>query len=196
MMLFRFSSIFIVCIALYGCVPSPEESTPLPRLYDTVEYKANVSRLFGDGGKTVIDNFGTRASDIVWKDASGTLHSLQELQGEVIVLNMWATWCVPCRRELPVFQDIADEYASSGVRMIGIAIDHVQEPFRLVSEFATDYDITFQLIVDSAATSYINYGGTGDIPRTYVIDRNGYIQHIFVGEAKKEQLVEVIEALL
>jgi thiol-disulfide isomerase/thioredoxin len=193
----RICCIFFLCEAMSGCLPSSEgDDFSLPRIYDTVGFKANVSRLFGDGGKTVKDNTGTLASNIIWKDSLGATHSLKELGGEVIVLNMWASWCGPCRDEMPALQEIANEYTSSGLRMIGISIDRAHEPFRSVLEFAKDYGVNYQLIVDSTATAYINYGGNGDIPWTYIIDRDGYIQYSFHGQASKEQLIEAIETLL
>jgi thiol-disulfide isomerase/thioredoxin len=195
MSLDRLVTIVILTAALGGCIPTPEDAE-LPRIYDTLEYKLNVSRLFGDGGKLQTDANGTLASNIIWKDSTGVLRSLEEYQGNVIVLNMWASWCGPCRAELPDLQALADDYRTSGVRLVGVSIDRVQEPFRSVLEFAKDYDVTYQLIVDSAARAYLNYGGTGDIPRTYVIDRDGYLYHTFIGQVDREQLEEAIQAIL
>jgi thiol-disulfide isomerase/thioredoxin len=187
----------ILLAGIFGCAPSPNENTPITRLYDTVSYLSNVSRLFGDGGNTVTDNIGTFASNLIWKDSSGAERSLDEFIGsEVIVLNMWATWCGPCREELPDLQEIADEYADDGVRVIGISIDRAREPFSSVYDFATYWNISYQLIVDSSAVAYMNYGGNGSIPRTYIIDRNGYIRYTVEGRATKEEFIEAIETLL
>jgi len=182
-------------VVISGCVPT-QEDTPVPRIYDSLEYKANVSRLLGDGGKNTEDQYGTIASDIIWKDSAGTERSLKALSGKVVVLNMWAAWCEPCREEMPDLQQLANDYKDNDVYVIGISIDRAREPFRSVLEFARDYSVNYQLILDSAATAYINYGGTGDIPKTYIIGRDGYIQYTFTGKATKSTLDEAIQSVL
>lgn len=180
---------------LSGCLPT-QEDTPLPRVYDSLEFKSNVSRLLGNGGKNVEDMYGIIASNIVWKDSAGNERSLQELSGKVIVLNMWAAWCGPCREEMPDLEQVSREYSADDVAVIGVSIDRAREPFRTVVEFAKDYSISYQLILDSAATSYLNYGGTADIPITFIIGRDGYIQYKFVGKATKSKLDEAIQSVL
>ena len=192
---YRLVLFVILCTGISGCVPTPDD-TPLPRLYDHLEYKDNVSRLLGHGGKTVTIGSSTQATDIVWKDSAGNKRSLLELQGDVVVLNMWATWCIPCLDELPYLKEISETYAPQGVHMLGISIDRVDEPFRSVFDFGYLYDLRYQLVVDSSATAYINYGGTGTIPMTIVIDRDGFVQYVFPAKVKKEDLIEAIESLL
>ncbi len=195
MYLYRPATFVLLCLVVTGCLPT-QDDTPLPRLYDNLEYKDNVSRLLGHGGKTVTVGSKTLATDIIWKDSSGSDRSLLELQGDVIVLNMWATWCIPCLDELPYLKEISEEYAPQGVHMIGISIDRAKEPFKSVIDFGYLYDLHYQLVVDSSATAYINYGGTGTIPMTFVIDRQGYIQYIFPAKVKREDLIDAIESLL
>lgn len=192
---YSLATLIILCSAITGCLPT-QDDTPLPRLYDSLEYRGNVSRLLGHGGKVVTVGSTSLATDIIWKDSSGNRRSLLELQGEVVVLNMWATWCPPCLEELPDLKAISEEYAPEGVHFIGIAIDRDHEPFKSVLDFGYLYDLHYQLILDSSATAYINYGGTGSIPMTYVIDREGFIQHIFPARVNKADLINAIESLL
>ena len=105
-------------------------------------------------------------------DSEGNDFSLEELQGDIVVLDFWAGWCTPCIYELPTLESIAEEFAAEGVRVIGINLDRSEDDFRSDVE---SYEISYLQIYDS------NVGPIGDlyriegIPMTYIIDRDGVI---------------------
>jgi len=106
-----------------------------------------------------------------------TVRSL-ELRGDVIVLNFWATWCLPCRAEMPSLQSLHEDRAEDGVRVVGLATDVGSEaPIR---EFLDERDISYPI---GRATAPIRraFGGIPGIPTTFVIDRDGVVRHRVVG---------------
>ena len=105
-------------------------------------------------------------------DSAGNAFSLKILQGDIVVLDFWASWCGPCISELPTLESIVEEFAADGVRVIGINLDRSESNFRSAVEA---YEISYLQIYDS------DDGPVGDlyriqgIPMTYIIDRNGVI---------------------
>ena len=106
-----------------------------------------------------------------------TVRSL-DLRGEVVVLNFWATWCAPCRLEMPSLQSLHEDRANDGVRVLGLATDVGSE--RPIREFLVERDITYSVGRASSAHRRA-FGGIPGIPTTFIIDRNGVIQHRIVG---------------
>jgi peroxiredoxin len=106
-----------------------------------------------------------------------TIRSL-DLRGEVVVLNFWATWCLPCRLEMPSLQSLHDDRAADGVRVLGLSTDVGSEgPVR---DFLRERDITYP--VGRATTSHRRaFGGISGIPTTFIIDREGVVRHRVLG---------------
>jgi peroxiredoxin len=101
-----------------------------------------------------------------------------DLHGQVVVLNFWATWCTPCRIEMPSLQSLHDDRAADGVVVIGLSTDvGSEEPIR---EFVTERDFTFP--IGRATRTHRNaFGGIPGIPTTFLIDRSGVVRHRVVG---------------
>ena len=179
----------LIAITFYGC--SSNDITPVAPIYQN-----NISTLYGNGGKITTDSVGNKvASDIQWKDSTGVLHSLKELKGSVVVLNFWATWCVYCNQEMPELIEISNEMKSKGVQVIGVSVDRSSSVFDLVKNYVVSKGIGFQIILDPSSTTYLNYGGDGSIPWTFVIDRQGHIAHTFIGGQSKEQFTYVLNKI-
>ena len=98
----------------------------------------------------------------------GTLR-LSELQGKVVVLNFWASWCPPCRAEMPSFQRISEEYADRGVVFVGVAVSDTEEKARA---FAERVGVTYPLGLDTTGDIAIAYRAI-TLPTTFLIDRRG-----------------------
>jgi peroxiredoxin len=101
-----------------------------------------------------------------------------DLHGQVVVLNFWATWCPPCRIEMPSLQSLHEDRAADGVVVIGLSTDVGSEaPIR---EFVTERDFTFP--IGRATQSHRSaFGGIPGIPTTFLIDRSGVVRHRVVG---------------
>ena len=128
-------------------------------------------------------------------DLSGRQTSIGDWEGEILIVNFWAPWCAPCRREVPSLIKIHREYAQQGVHVLGIAFD--SEP--QVSRFAADYQINYPLFLGGNRTAMYNaaFGNpSGSLPFTALLDRNQRIVFQHNGELSSAQLREQLEALL
>jgi thiol-disulfide isomerase/thioredoxin len=193
-----FIALFCVSAFLAGCIPSTSVPSNSVKL-DSLQFKNNISMLYAAGSKNITDSSGNIiASNISWKDSSGITRSLTDLRGKKILLNFWATWCVYCDDELPGILNISDSLKKDIV-VIGVAID--EDPstfptiFDLVQSFAKSRKMTFQVVVDETAKSYINYGGDGQLPWTFIIDRQGRVIQKFKGAQSEASFLNVLNAI-
>ncbi|HUG40617.1 MAG TPA: TlpA disulfide reductase family protein [Longimicrobiales bacterium] len=133
----------------------------------------------------------------------GTL-SLAELRGKVVMLNLWATWCPPCRVEMPSMQRVYEEYRDRGFEVVAVAVDDqpgLRQPDGtvrgLVSEFVERFGLTFPVVVDPTGATERLYGVEA-LPTTFLIDRTGRIRVREVGGRfwDREPQLEMIRKLL
>ena len=104
---------------------------------------------------------------------TGDTFSLEQVEGEVILLNLWATWCQPCQEEMPEVNAIAQEFAPMGLRVIGVNIDRTLSDADVLS-FAKEYGAEFEMVRDRDNTFSSAFRTTG-VPETVLIDRNGKV---------------------
>jgi thiol-disulfide isomerase/thioredoxin len=128
-------------------------------------------------------------------DLNGQQTTIGDWKGKILIVNFWAPWCAPCRREVPGLIKTQLEYAQQGVRVLGIAFD--SEP--QVSRFAADYQINYPLFLTGNRSAMYNaaFGNpSGSLPFTVLLDRNQNILFQHNGELSAEQLLEQLAALL
>jgi thiol-disulfide isomerase/thioredoxin len=128
-------------------------------------------------------------------DLSGSRRTISEWQGKVLVINFWATWCPPCRKEIPDFIALQQQYAVQGLQFIGIALED-KEP---VAEFLTATKVNYPILLggDNGIALAHQLGNSVDaVPYTLIVDRQGQIIHRHPGEFSKEQILDVITPLL
>ncbi len=137
---------------------------------------------------------GMQRPEFSLPDAQGNLRNITEWDGNVIVLNFWATWCPPCRKELPTFVDLQNRYGDQGLQFIGLAVDTPEN----VSEFVQTLPLNFPNLIDEVQTMKIAalYGNDiGALPYTVIIDRQGRIVFTHKGELKAEEAEKLIGGL-
>ncbi|MBI4417688.1 MAG: TlpA family protein disulfide reductase [Ignavibacteriales bacterium] len=134
-----------------------------------------------------------KAPDFKLKNGKGETVTLSSLRGKVVVINFWATWCAPCRAEIPGFLDVYDEYKSKGLEIIGISLD--SDGWESIKPFVNEYDITYPVVLGERETVR-NYGGITAIPTTFVVDRNGNIAAHHVGYMSKSDFLRTVKQLL
>ena len=122
-------------------------------------------------------------------DLAGKSVSLSDFRGKVVILNFWATWCPPCKKEIPDFIDLQKQYGPKGVQIVGIALDQAAK----VKAFTQQNGINYQILLGTDDIA-MKYGGIQGIPTTFVIDKAGKIvnkfegfrpRHVFENEIKK-----------
>ncbi|MDD4201853.1 MAG: TlpA disulfide reductase family protein [Candidatus Omnitrophica bacterium] len=132
-----------------------------------------------------------QAHDFVIKDISGNDIKLSDHKGKVIFLNFFATWCPPCRMEMPDFNDIAKAYPDD-VAVIAINVDN--EPELNIREFVNEQGLVFPVCVDTQGLSQL-YGPIRAIPVTIVIDKDFLIAERYVGARSRDVFEEDIKRL-
>jgi len=137
----------------------------------------------------------TSLPDFTLPDVSGQPHAISEWQGKLRVINFWATWCGPCRKEIPEFIALQEQYADKGLQFIGIAIDNTEAVGTYLSSININYP---QLVGDMPAISIAHQLGNhmDAVPFTVIVNQQGHIIHQHAGEFSKEQVLEVIKPLL
>lgn len=134
-----------------------------------------------------------KAADFTLTTADGKVVELSKLQGKVVLVNFWATWCGPCRREIPDFIEVYQEYKSKGFEIVGIALD--EEGFDLVTPFVKKYKIPYPVVIGSGKEVRA-YGGFEVIPTTFLIDRKGMIVDEHMGLMTKADLIKKLKSVL
>jgi cytochrome c-type biogenesis protein len=135
----------------------------------------------------------TPAPDIELKTLDGQQFHLSSLRGRVVVLNFWATWCLPCRDEIPELNAMQRELGDKGLTIVGASLDDTSDG---VKEFQNDIKQEYTLLVGDGAEKQKFVGGITGLPTTYIIDRDGNIRDTIKGSRDREGFEAVIKPLL
>jgi len=135
---------------------------------------------------------GEQAADFQLPDLQGSLQSLPK--GEVVLLNFWATWCPPCRTEIPSMAKLHDTYAAKGLKIVAISVDKRSDD---LANFVAEYRMPFQVLHDEAGSVARRYN-VFRYPETFLIGRDGKVVHHLVGgiEWTSPSVIKTIEAML
>lgn len=133
------------------------------------------------------------------QNAQGQNVSLADFKGKVLILDFWATWCPPCRDEIPHFIELLKEYGEKGLQVVGVSVD--QQGWDVVKPFIEQNHMNYPVLmadkeVYKAYQEIIEPNQRGGIPFTFVIDRNGKITEQFVGYRDKSVFEAAIKPLL
>ena len=128
------------------------------------------------------------------KDMSGKNVSLSAFKGKVILLDFWATWCPPCKAEIPGFVELQDTYGSQGLQVLGVSVD---DPIEKLKPFADEFKMNYPVLVGLGRDDLQDaYGPMWGIPTTFLISRDGRICRKHSGLVGKDRYEKDIKALL
>ena len=163
------SRLFLLAtLAATGCGDAPEPPASPP-----VAPEAEVEP------STPAVSVGALAPDFTLDDLDGTPFTLSDHRGEIVVLNFWATWCLPCLAEMPDFEALHQQFGNDGIQVVGISQDTGGADE--VRPFAERLGVTYPLLPDPSFTVSTQFGGVPVLPTTLFIDRDGTVAHEEMG---------------
>jgi peroxiredoxin len=133
------------------------------------------------------------APELTLTDIQGEQHSLADYRGQVVLVNLWATWCPPCKEEMPALQALYNKYVEDGFVIIAI---NDGDPTPDVLQFVKDYQLTFPVWLDPTYIATEQAFKTLNLPSSFVIDRNGTVRLMWVGGISKRMLDKYVPAVI
>jgi thiol-disulfide isomerase/thioredoxin len=134
-----------------------------------------------------------KAANFALKSAEGKTFELNKYHGKIVIVNFWATWCGPCRREIPDFIELYRKYKGQGLEIIGISVD--EDGWESVTPYVKESGINYPIVLQDDKVVK-NYGSFSGIPTTFIVDGNGTILFEQTGTMTKAQLESKIKPLL
>jgi thiol-disulfide isomerase/thioredoxin len=127
-------------------------------------------------------------------DLSGKQHDISEWRGKILIINFWATWCPPCKKEIPEFIALQKQYSSQGLQFIGLAIDDKEAVKEYLNQAPVNYPV---LIAEEEGIALAHKLGdiSGTVPFTVVVNREGQIIYRHPGNFSKVQILEIVAPL-
>ena len=133
--------------------------------------------------------------ELVLKDPFGTEQRLSALKGRIVILNFWATYCIPCRKEMPDLAAIQNEYAALGVQVVGASTDD-EEDREKVLQFVKETKVNFPIWLGASTSDMMKFGLGVALPGTVIIGRDGRVAKVISGVVNQADLKKQIDAML
>lgn len=133
------------------------------------------------------------APNVTFATLDGETFTLEERRGEVLLINFWATWCAPCRKEIPDLVEMQEELGPRGFTVIGVSED--QEGAEVVDPFVEEFDINYPIVIDDGAIAEA-FGGVMGLPTTFVVDAEGMIVDRKLGLFSVDEMRARLEEML
>lgn len=136
---------------------------------------------------------GQSAPPFTLQDMGGNTVSSSQFVGKPLVVNFFATWCPPCKSEIPGFVAVYEKYKGQGFELVGIALD--TDTKDKLPGFIAEQRISYKILLGNVETAR-NYGGVSSIPTTFFIGKGGLIQNVHVGFMSQERFEQEVQKLL
>jgi thiol-disulfide isomerase/thioredoxin len=191
----KYAAIVLSCLfilAAAGC-GKKKDSTSLQKTSDSISATGaskNVSSIVSvvarDNGKVPLFS---------WTDENGKKITIDEFaSGGGVLVNFWATWCGPCRKEIPDLVSLDEAYRSQGVKVLGISVDRDGDVMATVSEYVNGAGIKYPIVIDNGDLEKA-FGGIRGIPTTFLVDKNGMITKRMIGLQSRAIFSQAMDAV-
>jgi thiol-disulfide isomerase/thioredoxin len=135
----------------------------------------------------------TVAPDFSLESLDGKTMRLSDLRGKAVLLNFWATWCGPCKIEMPWFVDLQNQYGSQGLQIVGVAMDDASKED--IGKFAKDMGVNYPILIGKESVGD-QYGGVPALPESFLIGRDGKVVDKIIGLRGKAEIEDAIKKAL
>ena len=180
------SWIAITVFFLAGCrEPEQARSSSQP----TASASGNVAEVID------VEKRSDKVPNFSWKDGTGSTVHFDAVRGKVTLVNFWATWCGPCKRELPDLVALSAELSSRGIKVIGVSTDRGASAVEEVRTFVKEHGIPYQVVVSNEDLEHA-FGNVNFLPTSFLIDADGKIVQTYVGPRTKEFFSDALLALM
>jgi peroxiredoxin len=136
---------------------------------------------------------GAMAPDFSLESLDGKIVRLADFRGKAVLLNFWATWCQPCKIEMPWFADLQKQYGPEGLQVIGVAMDDA--PKQDIQKFAKEMGVNYLVLLGKESVGEA-YGGVEFLPTTFYIDRNGKVIERIFGLRSRSEIEDYVKQSL
>lgn len=168
-----------------------------------VQKKKNVSVIRVDTLEVVAASLAERQAsttigkeiELVLKDPFGTEQRLSSFKGRIVILNFWATYCIPCRKEMPDLAAIQNEYAALGVQVIGASADEPEDRDKVL-QFAKETKVNFPIWIGASTVDMMKFGLGTALPGTVIIDKDGRVARVISGVINRADLKKQLDLML
>ena len=135
----------------------------------------------------------SKAPNFNLKTADGKTVELAKQKAKVVVLNFWATWCGPCKAEIPGFNELYEKYRTKGLEIIGISLD--DDGWSAIKPFVENVKVSYPIVLGDGELAEA-YGGIEAIPTTFILDKKGKILNRHLGYLSKDDFEKILKPLL
>ncbi|AMQ20871.1 TlpA disulfide reductase family protein [Geobacillus sp. JS12] len=166
-------------------------------IYDAFLQKNNFEKKIGGmSNSQAVEGLevGNRAPDFALRTLNGEEVRLSDFRGKKVIVNIWATWCPPCRAEMPDMQAFYEEYKNQGVEIVAVNLTKSEKNSEQVTRFIETYGITFTVVLDEKGEVSQRYQAQA-IPTSYVIDSEGIIRNKMIGPMSKDWMMEQMKQI-